>query len=139
MFAHRVAVWRDTKDYSDCIPPPHVSSKFRWAPNEQWNKHAVGMKVSVKNVDCLQVCKELIDSGANPVVLNLADIVVPGGLVESGSGAQEESIFRRSNLCRTLTQQLYPCEAQHHCWHLPLLVLLQLVARDNELTCSASG
>lgn len=108
MFAHRIAVWRDTKDYADCLPPPPRSQKFRWAANDQWNRPSVGMKVSVKDVDCLVACKQLIDAGSNPVVLNLADILVPGGCVESGSGAQEESIFRRSNLNRTLTADFYP-------------------------------
>ncbi len=110
MFAHRIAVWRDTKDYSDCLPAPKASRKFRWTADDQWNKPPVGMKVSVKDTDCLIACKDLIDAGCNPAVLNLADILVPGGCVESGSGAQEESIFRRSNLTRTLTQELYPSE-----------------------------
>lgn len=108
MFPHRIAVWRDTKDYADCIPPPPRSQKFRWAANDQWNRASVGMKVSVKDIDCLVACKHLIDAGGNPVVLNLADILVPGGCVESGSGAQEESIFRRSNYVRTLTHDFYP-------------------------------
>lgn len=66
------------------------------------------MKVLVKDIDCLIAYKQLQDAGNNPVVLNLADILVPGGCVESGSGAQEESIFRRSNITRTLTQDFYP-------------------------------
>jgi uncharacterized protein (TIGR02452 family) len=69
------------------------------------------MKVSVKDIDCLTACKDLLDAGCNPVVLNLADILVPGGCVESGSGAQEESIFRRSNYCKTLIEELYPRES----------------------------
>ncbi|DBA92055.1 hypothetical protein WJX77_009435 [Trebouxia sp. C0004] len=105
-----MAVWRDTRDYSDCIPPPPRSQKFRWAANEQWNRPPVGMKVSVQDIDCLTACKNLIDAGCNPAVLNLADILVPGGCVESGSGAQEESIFRRSNITRTLTEELYPIQ-----------------------------
>ena len=108
MFAHRIAVWRDTKDYASCLPPPPPSQKFRWAANDQWNRPSVGMKVSVNDIDCLVACKQLIDAGGKPVVLNLADILEPGGCVESGSGAQEESIFRRSNIGRTLTQFLYP-------------------------------
>lgn len=111
MFAHRIAVWRDTRDYSDCIPPPPRSQKFRWTASDQWNRPAVGMKVSVKDIDCLTACKDLLDAGCNPVVLNLADILVPGGCVESGSGAQEESIFRRSNYCRTLTSDFFPSES----------------------------
>ena len=84
MFAHRIAVWRDTRDYADCLPPPPKSQKFRWAANEQWNKPSVGMKVSVQDIDCLTACKKLTDAGCNPAVLNLADILVPGGCVDSG-------------------------------------------------------
>lgn len=111
MFPHRIAVWRDTKDYADCIPAPPASQKFRWQANNAWNKPSVGMKVTVQNEDCLTASKKLLDAGMNPVVLNLADILVPGGCVESGSGAQEESIFRRSNYCKTLTEDHYPCES----------------------------
>lgn len=74
------------------------------------------MKVSVKDIDCLVACKQLIDAGNNPVVLNLADILVPGGCVESGSGAQEESIFRRSNYMKTLTADFYPRKSSHSSW-----------------------
>lgn len=103
MIAHRIVVWRDTRDYSDCLMPPPASQKFRWQANDAWNKPSVGMKVTVRNEDCLVASKRLLDAGMNPVVLNLVDIVTPGGCVETGSGAQEESIFRRYNITRTLT------------------------------------
>ena len=108
MISHRIAVWRDTLDYSDCIPAPPASKKFRWTASEAWNKPSIGMKTSVQDKDCLTASKELLDAGLNPVVQNLADILVPGGCVESGSGAQEESIFRRTNIIRTLTRDFYP-------------------------------
>lgn len=111
MFPHRIAVWKDTRNYADCIPAPPASQKFRWQANDTWNKPSVGMKVTVQDEDCLVASKRLIDAGMNPAVLNLADILVPNGCVESSSGAQEESIFRRSNLTRTLTEQLYPCRS----------------------------
>ena len=114
MIAHRIAVWRDTRDYSDCLMPPPVSQKFRWQANDAWNKPSVGMKTTVQDGDCLVASKRLIDAGMNPAVLNLADILVPGGCVESGSGAQEESIFRRSNITKTLTSELYPSRCCMH-------------------------
>ena len=115
MIAHRVAVWRDTRDYSDCLmPAPSVSQKFRWQANDAWNKPSVGMKVTVQDEDCLVASKRLIDAGMNPAVLNLADILAPGGCIESGSGAQEESIFRRSNIIKTLTTELYPSRCCTH-------------------------
>lgn len=116
MIPHRIAVWKDTRDYADCLPAPPVSQKFRYRPDDTWNKPSVGMKVTVQNEDCLVASKRLIDAGMNPVVLNLADILVPGGCVESGSGAQEESVFRRSNITRTLTSDFYPIQMDEAIW-----------------------
>ena len=61
-------------------------------------------KVRVENDDCVLVAKRLIDAGYRPAMLNLADLYTPGGLVEYGSGAQEENLCRRSNLILSLYQ-----------------------------------
>ena len=61
-------------------------------------------EVSVEDKDCVQAAMDLIDAGYNPAMLNLADLYVPGGLVEYGSGAQEENLCRRSNLILSLYQ-----------------------------------
>ena len=61
-------------------------------------------EVRVENKDCVVAAKDLIDAGYNPAMLNLADLYVPGGLVEFGSGAQEENLCRRSNLILSLYQ-----------------------------------
>ena len=64
-------------------------------------------EVRVEDKDCVLAAKELIDAGYNPAMLNLADLYTPGGLVEYGSGAQEENLCRRSNLIVSL----YPFSA----------------------------
>ena len=61
-------------------------------------------EIRVENKDCVLAAKELIDAGYNPAMLNLADLYTPGGLVEYGSGAQEENLCRRSNLVLSLYQ-----------------------------------
>ena len=61
-------------------------------------------EVRVENKDCVLAAQELIDAGFNPAMLNLADLYTPGGLVEYGSGAQEENLCRRSNLILSLYQ-----------------------------------
>lgn len=61
-------------------------------------------EVRVEDSDCVLAAKRLIDEGYNPAMLNLADLYVPGGLVEFGSGAQEENLCRRSNLILSLYQ-----------------------------------
>ena len=58
----------------------------------------------VENKDCLVVAKELLDEGYNPVVLNMANRHNPGGGVLNGAGAQEENLFRRTNLFCSLYQ-----------------------------------
>ena len=64
----------------------------------------VQTEVRVEDSDCVLAAKRLIDEGYNPAMLNLADLYVPGGLVEFGSGAQEENLCRRSNLILSLFQ-----------------------------------
>ena len=59
---------------------------------------------SVVNEDCLDVAARHVREGYLPAVHNFASNVYPGGGVITGSGAQEESIFRRSDAFRSLYQ-----------------------------------
>lgn len=61
-------------------------------------------EIRVENKDCVQAAIDLINEGYHPLMLNLADLYTPGGLVEYGSGAQEENLCRRSNLVLSLYQ-----------------------------------
>lgn len=61
-------------------------------------------EIRVEDKDCVLAAKQLIDEGYYPAMLNLADLYTPGGLVEYGSGAQEENLCRRSNLILSLYQ-----------------------------------
>lgn len=61
-------------------------------------------EIHVEDKDCVQAAQELINVGFNPAMLNLADLYIPGGIVEYGSGAQEENLCRRSNLVQSLYQ-----------------------------------
>lgn len=60
--------------------------------------------VEVIDMDCLYAAKELSSQGMRPAVLNMASFHTPGGGVERGSAAQEESIFRRTDIFRSLYQ-----------------------------------
>jgi len=62
--------------------------------------------VAVIDADIIDVAKQYIDQ--HPLVLNPADDNFPGGCVDLGSGAAEESIFRRTNYHRSLTLAYYP-------------------------------
>lgn len=61
-------------------------------------------KFVVRNVDCLEEGVRLSHEGYNPAVLNMASRRNPGGGVMTGAGAQEETLFRRTNLFRSLYQ-----------------------------------
>lgn len=60
--------------------------------------------IEVQNIDCLECACNMIDEGYNPAVLNMANRRNPGGGVTTGAGAQEETLFRRTNLFRSLYQ-----------------------------------
>ena len=62
------------------------------------------MEISVQNIDCVLAGKQLKDAGYHPAILNMANGHNPGGGVLSGAGAQEENLFRRSNLFKSLYQ-----------------------------------
>lgn len=66
-----------------------------------FNEDAIDCAIKYQAIDC------------NPLILNLASDVYAGGGVESGCGAQEESLFRRSNyfLSLTNTPDFYPIKA----------------------------
>lgn len=79
--------------------------------------------VEVKNIDCLNAGVELKEQGYNPAVLNMASRRNPGGGVVTGAGAQEETLFRRTNLFRSLYQfapyaEQYGIKRSHHLYPL---------------------
>lgn len=59
---------------------------------------------NVINADCIETAGLLKKAGYNVCMLNLASRQNPGGGVLNGAGAQEENIFRRSNLFQSLYQ-----------------------------------
>ena len=61
-------------------------------------------EVYVYNTDCLDVARGLQEEGFNVAVLNMASRQNPGGGVYGGAGAQEENLFRRTNLFRSMFQ-----------------------------------
>jgi uncharacterized protein (TIGR02452 family) len=65
---------------------------------------AVPTKIDVVEGDCLESARSLQTQGLNPAVLNMASRRNPGGAVLSGAGAQEENLFRRSNLLCSMYQ-----------------------------------
>jgi len=88
------------------------------------------MKISVLDIDCLEAARFM----NNPVVLNMASYKNPGGGVVNGSAAQEENIFRRTNLFKSLYQFVpyggnYGIE-KHPTFGYPLLGLDGIYSKD---------
>ncbi|OMJ82936.1 hypothetical protein SteCoe_16270 [Stentor coeruleus] len=73
-------------------------------------ENLIQTKISVINSDCLDVAIYMKTKGLNPIVLNMANNSIPGGGVKAGAGAQEESIFRRSNYVEHLNPNMYPID-----------------------------
>ena len=85
------------------LPSNACESKFydeKFTPKE--TKRFDNEEIIVENEDCLILAKKLINRGLKPAVLNMANRHMPGGGVINGSVAQEENLFRRTNLFQSL-------------------------------------
>ncbi len=74
--------------------------RTKTSPNYEDGQFKTG--INVLNEDCLVVANWLWSKGLKPCVLNMASRRTPGGGVLNGAGAQEENLFRRTNLFRSL-------------------------------------
>ncbi|HZJ79576.1 MAG TPA: TIGR02452 family protein, partial [Dysgonamonadaceae bacterium] len=63
-------------------------------------------KFAVIEADCIETSQLLEKSGYSVCMLNMANRQNPGGGVWSGAGAQEENLFRRSNMLLSLYQYI---------------------------------
>lgn len=59
----------------------------------------------IANEDSFEMALRYIAQGLNPMVLNFASNVYPGGGWKKGARAQEEDLFRRSNYFQSLNQE----------------------------------
>lgn len=84
------------------------SEKIRYDPTFHVEKRYAYTPITLTGEDTLVAGKRLADGGFTPLMLNFANDRRPGGGVASGAGAQEESLFRRTNLCETLRPDMYP-------------------------------
>ncbi|CAG8569121.1 2643_t:CDS:2 [Funneliformis caledonium] len=65
--------------------------------------------IQVVDGDCINHALKLKSEGYNPIVLNMANAVIPGGAYLDGAGGQEENLFRRTNLFQYLEQKKNEC------------------------------
>ena len=100
--------------------------------------------IKVIDDDCLYVAKSMTSLGFRPAVLNMASFHTPGGGVERGSAAQEESIFRRTDIFRSLYQfhsvgelynieqleERYPLELHYGAIYTPNVTVFKSAEKD---------
>lgn len=107
IYLWRIKVWEETKAAAaQCGAPPSLKltrASIKSAPQQGW-----ATTVHVLDADCLEVAHDMRERGLRPVVLNLSDDWAAGGAIDLGSGAQEESLWRRTALCATQYQGFYP-------------------------------
>lgn len=94
----------DPKTFTDSIAEELLISYFSISSYQEF----ISTDIQLIHGDCLNVAYNLLQQGHTPLVLNMANPDCPGGGVENGANAQEESIFRRSNYFMTLYQDYYP-------------------------------
>lgn len=104
-YYRRIAVWEDTlKRAPSLAGPPSV--KIVHDPGYGLPRPFGTTEVRLVDGDLIDVAREYLRD--RPLVHNLADDCFPGGCVNVGSGAAEESLFRRTNYFRSLTLHFYP-------------------------------
>jgi len=108
-FQKNINIWNDTIKKCSNIPKPPKSIKYTLLTQNITPKFK-NTHISIQNIDSIDCAHILQKNGLNPVTLNMADNNFPGGQVYLGSGAQEESLFRRTNYFQTLNLEtnFYP-------------------------------
>jgi uncharacterized protein (TIGR02452 family) len=105
----RITVWKQTQEkYKD--EPLKTSILYSGYDSKELASFSKSHPHSIHfyKEDCIEVAIRYKHQGYNPLVLNMADWDVAGGCIETGSGAQEEECFRRSNYFKALHQSYYP-------------------------------
>ncbi len=105
----RMTVWKQTQEkYKDF--PHHESVIYEDFSESQAAAlpRQYDTVLSVEQIDCIELAVRLKREGYNPLMLNMSCWRTAGGMVDFGSGAQEEECFRRSNYFKYLHQSYYP-------------------------------
>ena len=112
-----IQVFKDTKEISNKIPNTSVTTKhgiddilmFVAIGNTVGRKKEIKNNVTVENSDTVSSLVEWSKKGKT-CILNMASFKRPGGGVENGARAQEECLFRCSNLFNVVSKEHYPLD-----------------------------
>lgn len=131
----RISIWMETKKI--CLARHPISTitpsiKYTFDTDNQiiLNKKYKDTIIAVESIDTIDAGIRELENGAKPLLLNLADDCFPGGCVDTGSGAQEESLFRRSNYFLSLDRKMYPLFA-NDCIYSPEITVFRKSEADN--------
>jgi uncharacterized protein (TIGR02452 family) len=86
--------------------------------------------IRVINEECLDIALQFKNNGSNPVVLNMASAMRPGGGFKNGAGAQEESLFRRSCLHLCLKEDYYPLDIRSGIYTPSAIIIAESEAKS---------
>jgi uncharacterized protein (TIGR02452 family) len=104
----RAMVWNETNKQGH-LYPFGATQKYTHDPSKLTQpKQPVKTIIEITEEDTIVAGERLRQLGYNPVLLIFADNMHAGGSVDVGSGAQEESLWRRTNLYCTQTDDFYP-------------------------------
>jgi uncharacterized protein (TIGR02452 family) len=111
--SNNIIVWKDTKKlFETKLNNLKVESSIKYYDKElnvvDMLKRYDKMEIEIKNEDSFTMSYEYLKDRYNPMVLNMASYICPGGGVKKGSCAQEEDLFRRSNYYQCLSKEFYP-------------------------------
>lgn len=132
-FKTRVIIWRHTEKICDQIPMPLTSQKLKLDLGMNIEKRYDTTKTRVVDTDAFVAARSLLQAGLRIAVLNLGDSSIAGGNVSTGSGCQEESLFRRSTLCRHLDITMYPLDDSHGIYSENVVVFRDTEAEEYKL------
>ena len=112
----RIMCWDDTQSRCSIYPNPPKSINV-YEDNNFFVYNVCpkfSTKIEVIKQDWIDQAILLKKDGFNPVLLNMTDRFFPACNIHLGIGGQEETIFRRSNYCKTLTVEMYPFNVDNH-------------------------
>ena len=104
-----INIFYDTKEYFNVnrrdIPKSVLINSIQEFDEER-EKYPIDIEIF--DIDTFDMATEYCAKGLNPLVLNMASNIRPGGGVANGSTAQEEVLFRKSNCHLTHPRSFYP-------------------------------
>jgi uncharacterized protein (TIGR02452 family) len=108
-----VTVFEDTLEFSKTLPVSE-SIKHNFSDIIERPTGLSKDNITVINSDTVSVLVEYSKLGKT-CILNMASYKKPGGGVINGARAQEESLFRCSNLFKSVSNTFYPLDKKNEC------------------------